>query len=165
MVRYLPLVIVLIGKGSTHCTKVLECFQDGGGLWITSSRELDIKGTTFNSTQAQKKGNGGALFLNSVGSVSINESNFIFSSADGSGGGIWLSEGIAQIENCSFNHTTAREGSALAVGGNAEANLIDTNILKSRTFPLKGGVLATLSCAAKVILNRFVSGKLAISHS
>lgn len=118
---------------------------------MTSSRELDIKHCIFRKTRAKGSGNGGALFLNTVGTVTINEANFMESSAGGNGGGIWISEGIAKITSSNFSRTTASKGGALAAGGGAQVDLTDTNILRSKSTSIKGGVLITLSCDAQVM--------------
>lgn len=128
----------------------MECFQDGGGLKITSVEKLQILDCVFRGTHAKGTGNGGALFLDTIPKTKMYRSDVSDSSASGNGGAVLLSQGSAEITNCSFSDTTAEKGGAFAVDGDAVVYMTDTDILRSKSSSMEGGVLITLSCKAKV---------------
>lgn len=117
---------------------------------MVKSKRLSINQSVFHNTHAQGPGNGGFLYLNEMHTVHIEESNFTNGTAGAYGGAIYLSGYRGTIKSSNFDRTTAMEGGALAIVRDTHVHMMDTDIMRSKSSSLKGGVLM-VSCAAKVI--------------
>ncbi|HEX3531525.1 MAG TPA: hypothetical protein VH988_31080 [Thermoanaerobaculia bacterium] len=87
----------------------------GGAIAAYSSGRLDVGTTLFQANQAT--GDGGAIHAGVVyGNVLVRQCWFKGNKAGGSGGGIWVPAGLAQVINDTFDGNQASQGGGVAAG-------------------------------------------------
>lgn len=119
---------------------------DGGALFTTGSGSVVINATTTLANNVADTGDGGALYLNSTGTTTLNDADLTNNRAGSDGGAIYAtSAGILTINAGSTlfsNHAAAGHGGALYLSSTS-TTVNGTTIFSNTTQVNGGGVYAT----------------------
>jgi predicted outer membrane repeat protein len=95
----------------------------GGAVAVYSSGRLDVGTTTFINNRAAVDG-GGIHSGVTYGNALVRNSCFRTNRAGGSGGGVWVPAGLAQVLNSTFDGNQASTGGGIAAGF---GSMVDVN--------------------------------------
>jgi large repetitive protein len=110
------------GTANVSACKFEKCitFNDGGGLHISASTAVTIDSSEF-LENISSNGNGGGVFGETVGLLTLSDTEVVGNLAGKAAGGVYVSNGRSQVNvlSCVFDHNTAQtiKGGGLYDGG------------------------------------------------
>lgn len=125
--------------------------QYGGGIGVYNSGRLDLGWTELIANQAT--GDGGGIHTGVVyGNVLVRQVWLKNNTAGGNGGGIWVSAGLADVINCTFDGNRAGSGGGLAAGFGGMANVASTLFVRNTS---SNAVLVNASGSNTSVVNHY----------
>jgi hypothetical protein len=107
----------------------------GGGIGVYNSGRLDLGWTELIANRAS--GDGGGIHTGVVyGNVLVRQVWFKNNTAGGSGGGMWVPAGFADVINCTFDGNQAATGGGIAAGFGGMVNVASTLFVRNKTAAL-----------------------------
>jgi hypothetical protein len=125
-----------IVTGNSDPTDWQSNLSQGGGIYFGGTL-LTITDSTVSGNQAN---DGGGIYVDYGGSVSMTNSTVRENNASwGSGGGLYLAEGMATLTNCTVSQNRSEkidgnDGGAIFVGGFGTLTLINSTITNNQVF-------------------------------
>jgi hypothetical protein len=104
----------------------------GGAIGVYNSGRLDLGWTDLLANKASSDGGGihtGVVY----GNVLVRQVWFKNNTAGGYGGGMWVSAGLADVINCTFDGNQASNGGGLAAGFGGMANVASNLFVRNQT--------------------------------
>jgi hypothetical protein len=107
----------------------------GGGIGVYNSGRLDLGWTELIANRAS--GDGGGIHTGvAYGNVLVRQVWFKNNTAGGSGGGMWVPAGFADVINCTFDGNQAATGGGIAAGFGGMVNVASTLFVRNKTAAL-----------------------------
>jgi hypothetical protein len=123
----------------------------GGAIGVYASGRLDLGWTELIGNQAS--GDGGGIHAGVVyGNVLVRQSWFKNNTAGGSGGGMWVPAGLAEVLNSTFDSNKASEGGGIAAGYGGMVDVASTLFIHN-TSPGSAALFNTPGSNTSVVNN------------
>jgi hypothetical protein len=128
--------------------------QYGGGIGVYNSGRLDLGWTELIANRAT--GDGGGIHTGVVyGNVLVRQVWLKNNTAGGSGGGVWVSAGLADVLNSTFDGNQAASGGGLAAGFGGMANVASNLFVRNKTTGSPSAALVNASGSNTSVVNHY----------
>jgi hypothetical protein len=128
--------------------------QYGGGIGVYNSGRLDLGWTELIANRAT--GDGGGIHTGVVyGNVLVRQVWLKNNTAGGFGGGVWVSAGLADVLNSTFDGNQASSGGGLAAGFGGMANVASNLFVRNKTTGSPSAALVNALGSNTSVVNHY----------